>query len=377
MSTPAPVAPAAPAAAGTTPDAAPAAPKSLLEAQREASKTARNKPVDGPSQGSFVKVGGKTMAGPTKPAPIAPQMDAKPTTAGEKAGAPVAAPKAEAAPEAPAPEAPKPDAFAELKKGFDAKSRELADLRKQMSEYENLGKSDFKTLVSKLAEYYKADPQAIAEALLMDKANAWAREQELAKLSPEERALREKAERWEKHEAAQKVETEKQAAAEKEAVGRRSYEATTNKMIEAHKLLPEAIRGNQDFNGKAALRIRDRLLTMAVAADPEMPAEQFLASVDPAKLAAEAMAEYRAELKLALLTADDTGLDEMLTPEIGERWTRKLASQAKQRAHPALTAQPRAGNGQFKKDQGDEKPAPKPLNAMKPPLSAFLPKRSR
>lgn len=366
-----PSAPAAPAAAGTPPT--PEAPKSLLDKQREI-KSARVKPVQGP-------VGGFVKTGPAKAAPVAPDMGAKPT-AGAKAGAapaPVAKETGDVAKpvgEAPAADSkPAPDPLAELKKDRDARARELADVRKQMAEFEELGKTDFRKLVERLAGHYKADPKAVAEALLLEHANKWAREQELAKLSPEERALHEQAERWREHEAGEKVRLEKEAADAKEAVGRESYEATTTKLIEAHKLLPESIRTSPEFNGRAALRIKDRLLSLALAADPAMPAKDFLATVDPAKLAAETMAEYRAELRAALLASSDEDVDGLLTPEVGARWTKRLQTQAAGKAHPALKAQPRAGDGKFVKDA--EKPAPKPLSAMRPAWGNFLPKGRR
>ncbi len=372
MTTPAAGAPTA-APVALTPDAAP---KTLLEVQRGL-KSQRVKSVEGPA-GGFVKMPKGSAPAPAKPAPVAPALDAKPTSAGEKAGAPVAAAQPDPAASVktePSPETPKPDPMAELKKGFDAKSRELAALHKQLNEYEEMGKSDFRSLVLKLAEHYKADPQAVAEALLLEKAQKWQEEQELAKMSPEARELHELRKEKAGRDAEAKAAAEAKATADREAVGRHTYEITTNKMIEAHKLLPESIRTHPEFNGRAALRIRDLLVAKASAVDPEMDAEAFLATIDPAKLAAEAWADHRAELKAALEAMDDAGLDEFLDPKLAERWTRKLQTAAVKRAHPALTAQPRAADGKFAKDA--EKPAPKPLSAMAPSWSSFLPKTRR
>ncbi len=375
MTTPAAGAPTA-APVAPAPEAPPAKPQTLLEVQRGL-KSQRVKSVEGPA-GGFVKM--PKGSAPAKPAPVAPPLDAKPTSAGEKAGAPVVAVQPDPAVSGktePSPEAPKPpaDPMAELKKGFDAKSRELADLRKQLNEYEEIGKSDFRQLVLKLAEHYKADPQAVAEALLLEKAQKWQEEQELAKMSPEARELHELRKEKAGRDAQAKADAEAKATADREAVGRHTYEITTNKMIEAHKLLPESIRTHPEFNGRAALRIRDLLVAKASVVDPEMDAEAFLATIDPAKLAAEAWADHRAELKAALEAMDDAGLDEFLDPKLAERWTRKLQTAAVKRAHPALTAQPRASDGKFAKDA--DKPAPKSLSAMAPSWASFLPKTRR
>jgi hypothetical protein len=340
----------------------------------------RGKPVEGPKDGhGFVRIQGKPV-GKSHPAPVAPALDVKPTSAGEKAGAPEveppapvaeetpAAPKVEAAPAEPA----KPDPMADLKKGFDAKARELADIKKRLETFENLGKTDFKKLVAELAKYYKADPEAIAEQLLLEKATRWEEDQRLAQLSPEEREYHDLKKADEKRKADEKLAGEQKASEEQQAAVKHTYDVTTAKLIEAHKLLPEAIRNSQ-FNGRAALRISERLMAAASAVDPEMPIDQFLATVDPAKLAADAWADHRAELKEALLAMDDGALDEFVDPKLAERWTRKLQAQAVKKAHPALSAQPRTGSGQFA--PGKKAEEPRPLSAMKPTWSSFLPKK--
>ena len=358
-------APAAPADAGTN-----AAPKSLNQVILE-QKAVRGKSVQGPP-GGFVKMGGK-------PAPVAPALTPPSATTAAKAGAPVATKPTQPEVAAPvktesSPAAPAPDAQGELKKAFDAKSRELAELRKQFTQYEELAKGDFKSLVMKLAEHYKADPQKVAEQLLMERANQWAEEQELAKLSPEEREYRELKRDAEQRKAAEAKAAEKAKADAIEAQGRQTYEATTSKLIEAHKLLPESVRSNPEFNGRAALRVKDRLLAMALATDPATPADEWLATIDPKQLAAEAWADHQAELKQALLAMSDEELDAYLDPKLTERWTRKLQGAARARAHPSLTAQPRTAAGKFAPGSATPAPEPKPLSAMKPAWGSFLPK---
>src|SRR5262249_41972142 len=141
----------APADAGTTP----AAPKSLTEKMREA-KAMRAAPTQSPSQGSFVKVGGKNM-GPPKPRPdMAPKPDAG-VAAGASAVQMEKSQELQGKLQDPAPssdsganEPAKPDPGAELKKAFDAKSRELADLKKRIEGLTELRAKDRKAFLAEM-----------------------------------------------------------------------------------------------------------------------------------------------------------------------------------------------------------------------------------
>src|SRR6478609_2092934 len=208
-------APRAPPPAGPPPAPPPAAPKSLLDVQRE-QRNFRSKPVQNPGQSgnSSIKVNGKTLTNPTPaqkagaPAPTPPRGEdgkfvpaAPPPVAaparGEGAQAAVDSKKAlteqvMGEPEQPRKYKVKIDGSerevtdAELVTNYQLKSHLDAKLR-QIAEYTNLAKKDFDGLVRKLAQEYGQDPDAVAERLLLKKAEKWQEDQLLKNMSPEER----------------------------------------------------------------------------------------------------------------------------------------------------------------------------------------------
>lgn len=397
----APVTPAVPAA--PAPDAAPSKPGSLLDAQRGL-KALRVAPVKAPSVApgqSSIKVNGKTLTTPTPaqkagaPAPTPqraengqfvaqtpPPAPAAPGPQGEGAKAAVDAKRAVTAQVMGEPEQPR-----KYKVKVDGQEREVLDselvqnyqirqhLNKELqsiAEYRNMAKKDFDGLVRKLAEEYGQNPEAVAERLLMKKAEAWQEEQMLKDMSPEQREYyqlkKEKEQRDAQTAEEKRIADEKAANEAHEASARATYEKTTNILIEAHKLLPEGIRNHPDFNAQAFGRVKDRLAALASQVPGNTPIDEFLASVDVKELARGALADHRAELRLAIETAGEEDWESLIPDAVLEKIIAKRRAAVAAR-HPQLQARPQVGNG---KKPAEEKPEPKPLSSFKPSMASMI-----
>ncbi len=392
----APVAPPAAPAPAAAP-AAPAAPKSLLDVQRE-QRALRSKPVGNPGQNgnSSIKVNGKNLTNPAQkagaPAPTPPRgedgkfqpVNPPPAAAparGEGAQAAVDSKKALTEQVMGEPEQPrkykvkvdgaeKEVTDAELVTNYQLKAHLDAKLR-QIAEYTNLAKKDFDGLVRKLAEEYGQDPDAVAERLLLKKAEKWQEDQMLKDMSPEQREYYQlkKAEEARQKQAAddKRAADEKAAHEQKTAAQRQTYEKTTNILIDAHKLMPEGIRNHPEYNARAFERVKQRLAALAESVPGDTDLDAFLGSVDPRALAQGALADHRADLRLALETAGEDEYESLIPEAILEKILAKKRAALAQR-HPQLQARPQVG--------GPKKPAekeePKPLNSFKPSMASMI-----
>ena len=395
MSAPVAPPPAAPAA-----PAAPANPGSVLDAARGL-KALRVVPVKAPSTTpgqSAIKVNGKNLTTPAAkagaPAPEAPRNEkgqfqaqtpppapAAPAVQGEGAKAAVEAKKA-LTEQVMAPEQPR-----KYKVKVDGQEREVVDTElvqnyqirqhldkklQAIAEYTNLGKKDFAALVTKLAEEFGANPEQVAESLLMKKAEKWQEDQLLKDMTPEQREYyelkKDKAARDAKQAEDDAAAAKAKAEEERTASSRRTYEKTTNILIEAHKLLPEAIRNHPDFNARSFARVKDRLAALASQVPGTTPIDDFLASVDVKELARAALADHRAELRLALETAGEDEYEGLIPEAILEKIMAKKRAALAAR-HPQLQARPQVGD---KAKKPMEKEEPKPLSAFKPSMASMI-----
>jgi hypothetical protein len=348
---------------------------------------------------SSIKVNGKTLANPAQkagaPAPTPPRGEdgkfvaqqstapapAAPAVQGEGAKAAVEAKRnvteqVMGEPEQPRKYKVKIDGAerevtdAELVTNYQLKSHLDAKLR-QIAEYTNLAKKDFDGLVRKLAEEYGQDPDALAERLLLKKAEKWQEDQMLKGMTPEQREYYElkKAETARQQQAAEekKVADEKAATEAKTAAQRQVYEKTTNILIDAHKLMPEGIRNHPEYNARAFERVKQRLAALAESVPGDTDLDAFLGSVDPRALAQGALADHRADLRLALETAGEDEYESLIPEAILEKILAKKRAALAQR-HPQLQARPQVGNGK----KPAEKEEPKPLSSFKPSMASMI-----